>query len=396
MATETATTLKSRNTAIAIKAQSAVGTFNDPGTDYLPVANLSLSIATVETANNEYTGSIEGNAPDLDQGSVTLTFTAMLRGPGGSDVPAANAFILGRLLTACKMSETRVTTAITEALSSGSTSGFTGGVGMTGTADLYRGLAVHLPAAGALPRGVLGIRSNTSAKVVRLARLLSSSPTGNYSIMKQVAYQSTLSSTDPFPLSVKAWLAGKRYDLVDLAVSSAQIPVPTTTRDQGENPTITVTLTGRLHASADEASPAVPAAGTIPKFRDGQQYLADTYIAGSGFTLEMGAQSEAAPDPNKADGSGAQELVALNRRLEVRAQSYLKADFDALALAVGQTRQPFYAQWGKVSGQMVAVTVADARFPFNSPDIGGNIATETHNLVIDALEKNVSIAFPYF
>lgn len=399
MATETAQTLKSRSTTVALKTQTAIGTFNTPGTDYLPCANLSLTIGNVEIENAEYTGSIEGNPPEVERGEVSLTFTAMLRGPGGADVPAAGAFILGRLLTAAKMTEQRITTAVPvapEALSSGTTGGFTGGAGMAATADLYRGLLVHLPAIGALPRGLIGVRSNTAAKVVTLARLLSSAASGNYQFPKQLVYSSNLSSTNPLPTSFSAWVGGKRYDIIDASVSSCSINVPTTGRTQGENPTITVTFTGRLHNYVDEAAPAVPAAGSIPKFRDGQQHLANTYVAGSGFTLEFGATSEAPPDPNKPDGSGASELVALQRTIAMNIQGYTKADFDTIALADGKARHPFFAAYGAASGNFIGIIAADVRLGYSAPDIGGNIATESPTLYVDPLDKNVNIIFPYW
>lgn len=399
MATETATTLKSRSTTVALKTQSAIGTFNTPGTDYLPCANLSLTIGNVEIENAEYTGSIEGNPPEVERGEVSLTFTAMLRGPGGTDVPAAGAFILGRLLTACKMTEQRITTAVPaapEALSSGTTGGFTGGAGMAGTADLYRGLLVHLPAIGALPRGLIGVRANTAGKVVTLARLLSGAASGNYQFPKQLVYNSNLSATDPLPTSFSAWVAGKRYDIIDASVSSCSINVPTTTRTEGENPTITVTFTGRLHNYVDEAAPAVPSLGTIPKFRDGQQYLANTYVAGSGFTMEFGATSESPPDPNKSDGSGASELVALNRTINLNIQGYLKADFDSIALADAKARHAFFAAYGAASGNFIGILAADVRLGYSAPDISGNIATEQPTLYVDPLDKNVSIMMPYW
>lgn len=398
MATIGAVTRKTRSTNIALVAQSARGTFLDPSTAYLAVSNLTLQIATVETVNNEYTGTIEGNAPDLAQGDVTLTYTVNLRGPGGADVPSAGAYLPGILMIAAKMTEVRVATAIPaapEALSAGTTTGFTGGAGMTGTADLHRGMVVEV-GGGTKPKSFAGIRSNTAGKAVTLAKKHAATLSGNYQIPKQLMYQSTLSATDPMPLSHKVWIGGVRYDLFDLAMSSFQINAPTSTSQQGATPTMTVTMIGRLQDYADETTPAIPALGATAQNRNGQQYLATEQVAGGGFTLESGAQSEAAPDPNSPNGSGTQELVGINRSLQVQMQGYLKADFDTIALANTQARHGFFAQWGVTSGQVVCVTVADARFGFSSPDTGGNTVTETPNLYIEALDKNVTISFPYW
>ncbi len=398
MATIGAITRKVRSTNVALVAQAARGTFLDPSTAYMAVSNLSLQIATVETPNNEYTGTIEGNAPDLGQGAVTLTYTVNLRGPGGADVPVAGAYLPGILMIAAKMAEVRVATAIPaapEALSAGTTTGFTGGVGMPGVADAYRGMVVEV-GGGTKPKSFAGIRTNTAGKAVTLAKKHGSALSGNYQIPKQLMYQSTLSSVDPMPLSHKVWIGGVRYDLFDLALSSFQINAPTATRNQGSTPTLTVTLIGRLSNYADEATPGIPTLGATAQNRNGQQYLANEQVAGAGFTLESGAQSEAAPDPNSVDGSGTQELVGLNRSLQVQMQGYLKADFDTIALANAQARHGFFSQWGVTSGQVVCVTVADARFGFSSPDTGGNTVTETPNLYIEALNANVTVSFPYF
>jgi len=399
MPTIGATTLKSRSTTVAVIRQSVRGTFVDPAANLIAVSNVSLNINTVETENPEYTGTIEGNAADVALGAVELTFSVNLRGPGGADVPAADAFLTGILLVASKMTEVRVLAAVPaspEALTAGAVAGFTGGAGMSASVNAYRGMVVDLAAAGAKPKSFAGVRSNTAAKVVGLARKYAAPLTGNYQFPKQLVYTSNLSQTDPLPLSMKVWISGRRYDLIDLAISSLTIEVPTTTRDQGAIPLINVTVRGRLFADADQATPALPALGATPQFRDGQQFLANEYVAGSGFTLESGAQAESPPDPNVSDGSGAEELVGLSRSLQVRMQGYTKADFDSIALANAQTQHAFWAQWGKTSGQTICVVLADARFGFSALDLGSNIVTENPRLYIDALDKNVSIIFPYW
>lgn len=96
---------KSNNTAVAVAIQSVVDTFTTPSqpADLMPVSNLRMNIEGVTIANDEYTGSPFKNADAVAGKRATLSYNIKLRPPGGVAVPAANAFLLGRVLQAAKM-----------------------------------------------------------------------------------------------------------------------------------------------------------------------------------------------------------------------------------------------------------------------------------------------------
>lgn len=391
--------LKSRSTVIALITQSVVGTFVDPAANLMPVSNLSENVSSVTIANPEYTGSVNQNGDEVAGRNVSYTFDVNLRPPGGADVPAAGAYLPGILLRNAKMSEVRTTTAIPaapEALSAGSTTGFTGGAGVTGTLNLYKGKLVRLLGVSTGLAGLCAIRTNDASKVFTLSETLAGSASGNYQIPKQLSYEASIDSSSPLPISLKVWIDGLRYDLVDSQVTSLALAVPTTTRDSAAIPVMRVTITGTLYGTADEATPSIPALGTTPKFRDGKQFLALKAVGGSGFDLNLGLQTAAAPNPNMATGAEADELVSKQATLTPNLLGYLKAQFDTLAMADAQAQHPFYAAWGSGSGGIVTVHVPDARFSHAGRDIGGQHVMQSPQLFIDVFTQNVVISFPYW
>ncbi len=392
--------LKSNNTAVAVAIQSAVDAFTEPTkpTDILPVSNLSLSIEGVPLANDEYTGSVFKNGDEITGKRVTIGYTVKLRPPGGSSIPDANAFLLGRLLQAAKFTELRTTSAIpasAEAVSSGSTTGATLGAGAAATADLYKGLAIILSGMGTdYKTRMSAIRSYTAAKVAVFMETFGGSVTGNYQIPPQLGYLRDVSSADPIILSQEVWLDGHRFDLMNCRITGLTIPVPTSTKDQPAYPEVQVTMDAVIAAHEDEATPVVPSRGTIPVFKDGVCSLAGVLVGSQTFTVDLGLQTENPPNPNKVDGNDAAELVGGVASVQMTRQKYRKATLDTLTLADGQAQHPFFAQWGQSAWNMVQIVVPDFRFDYQNPDLGGNIIMENGRLVIDALSRGVCINFP--
>lgn len=392
-------TRKARNTAVAVIAQSVRGTFVDPAANLLACSNLSFGMNSVTVANPEYTGSTDLNGDEVVGKTATLTFDINLRGPGGSDVPSAGAFIPGIFLVNAKMTEVITATAIPaspEALSAGSTTGFTGGAGMTGTADLYKAMAVRLLGVSTGLAGLSAIRTNNASKVVQLCETFGSTLSGNYQIPKQVAYVNALGGSDPLPLSMKIWLGGKRYDLVDCQVTSLAVSVQTSTSKAASIPVLRITLSVIVSGTADEATPSIPALGPTPKFQNGKQFVALKAVGGSGFELNYGIQTDAAPNPNTATGDEGDEITGKQITVAPNLLSYLKADFDTLALADAQAYHPFYAAWGSAPGQIVQVVVPDARFTHAGDDAGGTFFTQSLQMFVDVKTKGAAIIFPYW
>ena len=394
--------LKANKTALAIAQQPVIDTFVQPSstTEVLPVANVNFNIQGVTVQSEEYTGSIHRNGDEVIGKNCSLTFNIYLRPPTGGAVPAANAYLPGRILQAAKFTENRVATAIPpapEAIGAGpTTTSVTLGASAAATAGLYKGLLVSLASIGAnYQQRLTAIRSYTAGKLATLMETLSGAPSGNYQIVPQLAYQRSTSETDPDPLSQSLWLDGLRFDLVNMRVSGLRINLPVSTRTQGAIPMLEVTMTGTIQATADEATPAIPALGAVPKFRDGDLWIANKAVGGSSIIVDLGLRTAAPPNPNKADGSDAEELVESRTTVTADLQKYRKAQFDTLALADGQAQHAVWAQYGIGPGAVVSVNVPDARFNYRSPNIGGDHVNETGDLFVDAADRNVNIVFPF-
>jgi hypothetical protein len=393
---------KSNNTALAVALQVTAGTFVVPTqpADLMPVSNLRPSIEGVTIANDEYTGSVVKNGNVVAGKRASMSFNIKLRPPGGGAVPAANAFLPGRILQGAKFTELRTPAAIpvaAEALAAGgTTTTATLGAGAAATADLYKGMAVQLLALGATLKAQLtAIRSYSAAKVAALVETLTGAAAGNYQIPVQLGYMRSISSTDPVLLCFQTWIGGDRWDWVDCRVTGLRIVVPVSTRDQAAYPEIEVTIEGTIYATAAEAAPAVPSLGAIPLFKDGDQWLAGQAVGGSTFTIDLGISAENPPNPNTASGSDAPEVVASTASMSMTRQKYAKDVFDTMALADAQANNAFFAQWGSTSGGIVQIVVPDARFNYQNPDLGGGIVMESGDLMIDALDRGVAINFPY-
>lgn len=392
---------KSNNIAVAVAIQSVTDTFTTPSqpADLMPVSQLRMQVDGVTITNDEYTGSPIKNADAVAGKRVTLSYNVKLRPPGGASIPTANAFLIGRILQAAKFTELRTSSAIpaaAEAGTSGTTTALTLGAGAAATADLYKGMAILLLGQGSTFKERLSaIRSYTAAKVATFAEQFGSAVSGNYQIPPQIGYMRSVTSSDPILLSHQIWLDGHRFNLMNCRVTSLNIVVPTSTKDQAAYPELQVTYDATISGNAAESTPAVPSIGAIPLYKDGDGHLAYTRIGLQTFTVDLGIQTENPPNPNKADGTDAPELIASTASVTMTRQSYLPATLDSLALADAQANHSFFAQWGNGSAWgMVQIVVPDARFDYQSPDTGGNLIMESGRILIDALDRGVCINFP--
>lgn len=396
----------SANTVLGIKVEDTPGTFNAPSssTDLIAVADLRPSIQGLTSEVNEFTGSIHRPGPIVGGASFEVSGRALLRGPGGSAPPSAGDFILGRILRAVGFAETVQAAAIPasepEVLgSSGNTTAIAAlGASAATTDALYTGRAVLIDALGALPAGLTMIRNYVgTGKLAHLAQIAGEAfdDADKYQIPAQLAY--ILSPAQPPTLSVSCWIGSKRYDGVGLSVSSFRINLPTFTREQTELPSIEFTLTGDLHADADENAPQPPTGRAVPPYKDGKLYISNTQLGGSSLSIDFGASVAYAPDPNKPTGNESAQLVETTRRVELTLNHVTKAKFDFLAKANAQEYHAVMAMWG-LSGQgnHMGLIVPEARFNFASPDNSGPLATMQGEMFIDRAAAAVALTFPYF
>lgn len=391
---------KTNNSACAVAIQSAAGTFDEPTTpdDLMPVSQLRANFQSVTVPNDEYTGSIVNNADTVAGSRKSFSFNVKIRPPVGG-LPAANDFLLGRLLQALKFTEVRSASAIpasAEAVDEGSTTTVAQlGENASGTADAYNGYPLLLSDNGTgYNRQLTQIMDYDASKNASLPETLSGAPAANYQIPPFIGYFRSITSDDPILLSMQFWLDGLRYDLRDVRPTSAQLVFPTSTRDQASYPELQITVEGILDDYEDEATPSIPALGAIPLFKDGDMWLNKKSIGGATFTIDLGVQAENPPNPNQADGSDAAEIIASTARITQVRQRYLKAALDTEALANAQAYHSFWAQYGSGAGAMVQVAAPQVRLAHPSPDLGGGLINESGDLLIDAIDRGICIVFP--
>lgn len=389
------------NSALAIKAQGAPGTYASPtSADAIPVANLSWRPTPNQAENPEYTGSIHRRGPIILGASYDVSFDILLRGPGGAAPPAADAFIPGRVLRALGFTENVVSAAIpaaAEALAAGTTTTATLGAGSTGTLDLYKGLAIMLASLGTLGQAasLAMIRGYTAGKVATIAQTHSGSYAGNYQIPKQLAY--TLASTGTPPvLSTAIWDGSRRYNMVDMAPSSARLILPVSARGGSEYPRLSVTLSGDLYSDLAEAAPVVSSSLAVPPFKGGKQHVAGLAMGGSSISLDLGVRVGFPPNPNTTSGNDPAQLTETRRTLDLDLNQVSKAYLDLLALAQAQGEHGIQALFGLASGNYVGFVATDARFNFPETNRGGEFFTTRGQAYVDGAEKTVGITFPYY
>lgn len=393
----------SNNISIAVAIQSVVDTFTTPTqpADLMPASQCRLQIDGVTITNDEYTGSSVKNADEISGKRASLSYNIKLRAPGGGSPPVANAFLLGRILQACKMTEIRSAVAIPvapEALGVGSTTTMAKlGTTAAATANLYKALPLILSDNGTgYKRQITAIRSYSASKEAALPETLGAPPAANYQIPAYLGYVRDISSAEPVMLSHQVWLGGDRYDLKNCNITSAQIVVPTSTKQQAAFPELQVTFDVTIEATAEEAAPATAPLGAVPFYKDGDGWLANKQVGLQTFTIDLGIQSDYPPNPNKVDGVDAAQMVSSTGRVQMTRQKYKKNTLDTLALADAQAQHAFYAAYGgNAAGSMIQILVPDGRFNYQNPDSSGAFVMESGELMIDAYDRGVAVLFPY-
>lgn len=390
----------SNQSTIGVTKEVTPGTFVAPNTttDLMRVADLRLNIQGLTTTLNEYTGSIHKPGAILSGATAEITFKLVLRGPGGSAPPSADAFVPGRVMQAIGLAETVIAAAVPsspEALGAATTTSATLGAGAAGTLDLYKAAAVNLAALGTGLAGMVMFRSYSASKVGTLARLLASAPTGNYQVPRQLLYRLSASGTPP-TLSASVWMGSKRWDLRGLAVSAFTINLPTNGRDNQEPPSIDVTMIGEYIADYDDACPTVPAATVAPApLRAAQIWIANTRLASSNITINMGAETAFEPDANEASGNRSAQLTATTRTVNFTLSQVPKSVFDPNVLAANQAYHSLEVVWGSASGNKMGLIVTDMRFNYQTPDNSGALINTTGEAFTDDANRTIAITFAY-
>lgn len=394
--------LKSNATALAFTKQVSRDTYNEPNdtTDLaLGLANCRLNIQGITVADDSYTGSIFRNADAVAGKRVTLTFDVKLKPP--SSLPAADAFVLGRLLQAAKFTELRLATAIPASAEAVAGSGNTTTVCALGTSangadDAYNGYPLIISDNGSSYKERLTmIREYTDAgNLAELMETLSGAPAANYQIPTFIGYVSDFTSAEPPVLSAKLWMGGYMIEMVNCGVTGCRMLLPTSTKDQAQFPRMEFTLDCTIYATSDEATPTITAIGAPPLFKDADLWFNKAEVGTSDITIDFGLQADNPPNPNQVDGTDAPELSGGTITANLTIQKYLKATLDTLGLADAQAYHPLFAQWGNGAWNTVQLGIRYGRLNFPNTDLGQGVIMEQLGMFVDVIDRNVCIMFP--
>lgn len=393
-----------RKYALALKIQSAV---NTPATitvpnDLLVCYDLRPAVETYTLQNPEATGTVDRPGDAVTGRSRSISFNVILRGPGGASVPAADEFVLGRLLRMLRFTEESQTSAVlaAAAVSSGTTTTAVLPAGASNTDDAYNGVcAVLASQPGTGLKQVTMIRDYVgSSKTATFMETFSGALSGNISIPPYLGYRYSATAPDLYA-SVDYWMDKKRYKMVNAVVSSAQLNFPVSNNADTAFTYISVTLTGDVHqttAELDENSPVVGQGGAIPVFNDADNWLNGIAFCGSGATVDFQIQTARPPCPGSASGGEAPVVTEVRRSASVNINEVLIATADLNALAKAQDYYGYWLQYGLGSGKSISFGIPDARLNFSEAENGGDFVTRQVPLIIDGIKDSMSIMFPYF
>lgn len=391
---------RSQYTSVAVAVQSAVDTWASPSVaDLFPCANVKPNFESILAENPEYLGTVDKPGEFLLGEKVSITLSIPIRPPGGASPPAAGAFIPGRFLRAAGWTENILSAAVPvapEAIGSGSTTTAVKlGTSAVGTAQLYKGLALSVSDNGTgYNRQMTVIKDYTAAKLASIPETLGLAPAANYQIPKQLAYQSGASGAAPV-LSISVWYEKVRYDLINMTVSGLKFSFPVSNRNTTEYPMMDLTLEGDVYGWADEDATPITALGAIPVFKDGDFWVSNKALGGSAFSVDMGIQVGFPPNPNKAAGNDAAQITSTKRTASITLNHNLKATVDFRAIALAQTQQSVWAQYGYTAGNMVSFVIPNGRLSYPNVDNGSEFVSQTLDVLIDDTSKAVNIIFPF-
>lgn len=392
--------------ALAVKVQSAAGvlaTLATP-TDLMLCYDVQPGGDVFSVANPEATGT-RNKRGDVQIGrNSSVTFNMIIRGPGGTAPPAADAFVPGRIFRGAGFKEEVQATPllVAGAITGGTTTSGILPVGASAVNDFYNGLPAILSDQGVGAKGITSIVDYVgSTRTALFAETFAVAPAANVSVPAFLAYRYWDSAPDMW-FTVSWWMDKKRYNMIDGVVTQFERNIGTSNNGDANFTYYTVTIQGDIAAipEVDEVSPSVPEGGAIPIFRDADWWLDRYKICGSGATSSFQIESDRAPCPNSASGGEAAQQVTVSRQWALNLNEVLltEKDFNALAKANNDTATTtsMWLQYGSGTGRTVAMTACDGRLGYSNAAVGGNFVTRAPTLFIDAVEKSESIVFPYF
>ncbi len=390
--------LSARNKAASLASQPGSVFVAPSGSDYHVCAEMSLDMSPVTVDNPEFTGSIYRPGPEIIGKTVQLRLRYLLRPPGGTAPPAANAWVPGRALVSAGFTETIISTAIPPSpeplAGTGTSTSASLSTGAVATADAYTGLSINLVANGVYPASLSAIKAYEASKLATFPETFSPSVGGNYQIPRQIAY--LMSSNKPTQKYMsRVHFDEVAYDLFNMIPRQISLGYSTADLNNQSLTYIEVTYEAEMAGYSDMATPAQVMLAGLPLYRCGDQWLANRSLGGTGFTVTIDFTTERPPNPNTCIGDPP-EITDGRFTVSVNVNHALKSTVDFFQFAeVDKGYYSLWAQFGQASGSIASLLIPRARF--NIPQLGenGTFVAQNLDMMIDNPTRGVCIAFPY-
>ena len=396
--------LISKKTAIAVKIQAntnEAATISVPD-DLMPCYDLRPQTEAYTVPNPEYTGSADMPGDFVLGRGRTISFNIALRGPGGSQPPAADEWVQGRVLRAARFTEISQQTPLIASTALGGTGTAASAIlpsSASADDEFYDGLPIMFSDKGSGVDALTMVRSYDGAsKTAQLMEVFDTPPAADVTIPAFLGYRYNAGLTEAL-LTIDWWHDKKRYRMYNGVVSSFQPNFPVSNRSDTAITYIAVTVTGdvdEIDAEFDEVAPLTPAAGAIPPFRDGKLWLADQDVCGSSVTSDLGLRVTYPPCPNRPNGNEAPLIAETKRTATLNLNEVLLSEQDYNQLAIDQNLHQLWLQYGRTSGKVISYGIPEGRLNYSEPDSSGDIITRSPEMYIDKSLNSMSFMFPYF
>lgn len=383
--------------SFGVTIQPTPGVFNAPGAaDLIPITSPENGFDPIEQDDDTLTGTM-WNAPSQFLGTRGRAgATARLRGPGGTAVPAAGSWPLGRILMAAGFTEIRTAAAITAAVQANAiTDTIKLDAAASAVDDFYKGMPISHAGIGAGLRAFSMIREyNGATKEAQLMETLAAAiNAGNYTIPPSLSYVLSTGLAIPL-LSVSVWRHKKRYDYRDCALSNFAINIPVSNDANTEAPSVEFSVVGVDHNEADQDAPALADSMLLspPPAKAGKFALAGVKIGHQSMRLEFGLETGAPPNQNFDDGQESYEILSGDRTLALDVNQQLVASLDLRAIARAQNPISALSVWGLGSGNRFVAGVANALLRPLSPTGRNGFVGVQGNAAVRDLDRAIALA----
>jgi hypothetical protein len=391
---------RSRVIAMAVALQPIAGQFVQPAiaTDLVAVSDITNTHDALTTQDNTATGSVwEGNRIVLGK-SATIGATIPLRGPGGAQPPALNAWVPGRIMQSAGWTEIRKAASSQAALVAGSsTTSLALANTESGVDDFLLGAPIQHPAIGNGFKATTIIADYTGAnQTAKLAETLAAAPAAGtqYTIPAYLSYVLGTLTTPPPLLSISVWRDKKRYDYRDWRPASLAPNFPVANDANTVAPSIAFSGKGIVQAIVDDTSPSLPSAllaVPVSPYRNGKFYLDRVMLGHQTTTFTETATVGAASNANQAQGQDGYDILSATRAIALDLNQMAVADFDLHGREDSQVSMPMMLTYGLGSGNYIGFIVPNTQLdPFSPGDRNGYVSL-TGNAVTTDIDKSAAL-----